>query len=105
MTQYTSPHDEPWFSDPDQPWGGSHKRIERDPDEERDRRIDDALTETPSTPEQIAERRAFVECHFANFPDFQQRLAMLGAEESSGKKIKPDTFYTLKDGKFTEAGQ
>ena len=49
MTQYTSPHDEPWFSDPDQPWGGSHKRIERDPDEERDRRIDDALTETPST--------------------------------------------------------
>ena len=82
MTQYTSPHDEPWFSDPDQPWGGSHKRIERDPDEERDRRIDDALTETPSTPERIAERRAFVECHFANFPDFQQRLAMLGAEES-----------------------
>ena len=73
-------------SETDQPWGGSHKRIERDPDAdyeaERDRRIDDALTETPSTPEQIAERRAFVECHFANFPDFQQRLAMLGAEES-----------------------
>ena len=33
-----------------------------------------------STPEQIAERRAFVERHFANFPDFQQRLAMLDAE-------------------------
>jgi hypothetical protein len=46
MSRYTSPHDEPWFSDPDQPWGGSHKRIERDPDAdydaERDRRIDDA---------------------------------------------------------------
>jgi hypothetical protein len=42
--------------------------------------MDDALTETPSTPEQIAARRAFVERHFANFPDFQQRLAMLGAE-------------------------
>jgi len=40
----------------------------------------DALTETPSTPEQIAARRAFVERHFANFPDFQQRLAMLDAE-------------------------
>jgi hypothetical protein len=33
-----------------------------------------------STPEQIAARRAFVERHFANFPDFQQRLAMLGTE-------------------------
>jgi len=41
MSRYTSPHDEPWFSDPDQPWGGSHKRIDRDPDVERDRRIDD----------------------------------------------------------------
>jgi hypothetical protein len=77
---YTSPHDEPWFSDPDQPWGGSHKRIERDPDEERDRLMDDALTETPSTPEQIAARRAFVERFFSNAPDFQQRLAMLDAE-------------------------
>jgi hypothetical protein len=28
------------------------------------------------------------------------RVAHIG-----GKKIKPDTFYTLKDGKFTEAGQ
>jgi hypothetical protein len=46
MTQYTSPHDEPWFSDPDQPWGGSHKRIERDPDYERDLAIDDALTDS-----------------------------------------------------------
>lgn len=43
MSRYTSPHDEPWFSDPDQPWGGSHKRIERDPDYERDRAIDEAL--------------------------------------------------------------
>jgi hypothetical protein len=46
MNQYTSPHDEPWFSDPDQPWGGSHKRIERDPDYERDCAIDDALTDS-----------------------------------------------------------
>ena len=80
MSRYTSPHDEPWFSDPDQPWGGSHKRIERDPDVERDRQMDDALTKTPSTPEQIAARRAFDARHFSNAPDFQQRLAMLGAE-------------------------
>lgn len=80
MSRYTSPHDEPWFSDPDQPWGGSHKRIERDPDEERDRRMDDALTEPVSTPEQIAARRAFVERHSANFPDLQQSLAILDAE-------------------------
>jgi hypothetical protein len=82
--QYTSEHDMPWFSDPDQPWGGSHKRIERDPDAdyeaERDRRIDDALTDTPRTPEQIAARRAFVERFFSNAPDLQQRLAMLDAE-------------------------
>jgi hypothetical protein len=45
MIQYTSEHDMPWFSNPDEPWGGSRKRIERDPDEERDRRIDDAETE------------------------------------------------------------
>jgi hypothetical protein len=56
-------------------------REERDPDVERDRQMDDALTKTPSTPEQIAARRAFVERHFANFPNFQQRLAMLGTEE------------------------
>jgi hypothetical protein len=80
MSRYTSPHDEPWFSDPDQPWGGSHKRIELDPDVERDRRMDDALTETPSTPEQIAARRTFVERFFSNAPDFEQRLAMLDAE-------------------------
>ena len=84
MSRYTSPHDEPWFSDPDQPWGGSHKRIERDPDAdyeaERDRRIDDALTETPSTPEQIAARRAFLERHFSNAPDFQHRLDAMDAE-------------------------
>ncbi len=82
MTRYTSPHDEPWFSDPDEPWGGSHKHIECDPDEEyeRMREIDDAPTVIVSTPEQIAARRAFVELHFANFPDFQQRLAMLDAE-------------------------
>ena len=85
MTQYTSPHDEPWFSDPDQPWGGSHKRIERDPDVERDRSIDDALTEVPSTPEQIAARRAFVERHFANFPDLPQRLATLDALDAEAK--------------------
>ena len=82
MTQYTSPHDEPWFSDPDEPWGGSHKRIERDPDDERDRIMDEALIEAPRTPEQRAQTRAFVQRHFANFPDFQQRLAMLDAEES-----------------------
>ena len=82
---YTSEHDMPWFSDPDEPWGGSHKRIERDPDADydamRDRQIDDALTETPRTPEQRAQARAFVQRHFANFPDLQQRLAMLDAEE------------------------
>ena len=30
-----------------------------------------------STSEQIAARRAFIERHFANFPDFEQRLSML----------------------------
>jgi hypothetical protein len=44
MSRYTSLHDEPWFSDPDEPWGGSHRKIMCDPDDERDREIDDALT-------------------------------------------------------------
>jgi hypothetical protein len=80
---FPGPHDTAWFSDPGCDEMGREMgrgRIERDPDEERDRRIDDALTETPSTPEQIAERRAFVKRHFANFPDLQRRLAMLDAE-------------------------
>jgi hypothetical protein len=80
---YPGPHDTGWYSDPDYDDMGreiGRERIERDPDVERDRHMDDALTKTPSTPEQIAARRAFVERHFANFPDFQQRLAMLDAE-------------------------
>lgn len=35
-----SQHDEAWYSDPEQPWGGSRKKRERDPDEERDRWIE-----------------------------------------------------------------
>lgn len=79
---YIGPHDTGWYSDPGCDEMGreiGRERIERDTDEERDRKMDDALTETPSTPEQIAARRAFVERHFANFPDLQQRLAMLDA--------------------------
>lgn len=30
-------HDEPWYSDPDEPWGGSRRKIERDPDLELER--------------------------------------------------------------------
>lgn len=26
MGRYTSPHDEPWFADPEQPWGGIQER-------------------------------------------------------------------------------
>jgi len=59
----------------------SNYDADADYEAERDRRIDDALTETPSTPEQIAARRAFLERHFSNAPDFQQRLAMLDAED------------------------
>ena len=32
-------------------------------------------------------------------------IKAIGVAHIGGKKIKPDTFYTLKDGKFTEAGQ
>jgi len=32
-------------------------------------------------------------------------IKAVGVAHIDGKKIKPDTFYTLKDGKFTEAGQ
>ena len=35
--KYTSPHDEPWFSDPDEPWGGSRTERDRDPDAEYER--------------------------------------------------------------------
>ena len=61
------------YSGPKWPWRAPEFK-------ERDRRIDDALTETPSTPEQNAERRAFVERFFSNAPDFKKRLAMLDAE-------------------------
>ena len=37
MSNHTSEHDEPWYSDPDEPWGGSTSRRERDPDAECDR--------------------------------------------------------------------
>ena len=44
MSRYSSEHDMPWFSDPEQPWDGARKSIKRDPDAERDQQIDDAIT-------------------------------------------------------------
>lgn len=54
-------------------------RYDADADYEAER--DEPNEPVISTPEQIEARRAFVQRHFANFPDFQQRLAMLDAEE------------------------
>jgi hypothetical protein len=47
MTQYTSPHDEPWFSDPDQPWGGTKRKRYVDPDEAYDRMLDQEIEDAP----------------------------------------------------------
>jgi hypothetical protein len=47
--RYTSPHDEPWFSDPDCPSAWSRTEKVRDPDRERDRLIDDEIDETESS--------------------------------------------------------
>jgi hypothetical protein len=54
MSRYSSPHDEPWYSDPDEPWGGSRKKREIDPDDERDRQIERRL-------DKIADGYAFLE--------------------------------------------
>jgi len=38
MSRHTSPHDEPWFSDPDQRWGGGPlNEPKRDEDAEYER--------------------------------------------------------------------
>ena len=51
-----------------------------DADADYEGESDEPKEPTVSTTEQIAARRAFVQRHFAKFPDFQQRLAMLDAE-------------------------
>ena len=45
MSAYTSPHDEPWFSDPHEPWGGSRRTREIDPDEAYERLRDNLMDE------------------------------------------------------------